>query len=363
MLSLSEEDYGFNKAQLRSEIWNLGIYLCHNELKDSGHLNMNNILKELPQNENKQIDILLSTYNGSKYLQELILSIINQTYQNWKLIIRDDGSTDGTIGVIKNFTNQFPNKIIYIDDHYNNFGPSQSFSKLMGYSKSNFIMFCDQDDIWLNNKIELTIKKMLLLEEESPSTPLLVHTDLTIVDKDLQVISNSFWNYQKLNPAYKNLNNLLIQNIATGCTMMINKRLKELAHPIPSQAIMHDWWIALVASIYSGVHHINTSLILYRQHDKNNIGVEKYSFNYLLNRYGNVNESIKRIIKQGNYLNTKYRDQLNKDQFKILESFIHLYHKNRLTRVVDLFICRFRKHGLLRNIGFIITMFFLKHKE
>lgn len=324
---------------------------------------MSNNFVKTSQNEDNQIDILLSTYNGNKYLQELLISIITQTYQNWQLIIRDDGSTDVTIDIIQRFAKKFPSKIIYIDDDYNNLGPSQSFSKLMQYSKANFIMFCDQDDIWLNNKIELTIEKMLLLEEESPITPLLVHTDLTVVDKDLQVISNSFLNYQKINPAYKNLNNLLLQNIATGCTMMINRQLKELAHPIPDQAIMHDWWIALVASIHSGVHHINASPILYRQHGENNIGAEKYSINYFLNRYGNVNESIKRIIKQGKYLSTRYRDQLNKDQCTLLESFINLIYKNRFTRLIEIFIYRFRKQGLLRNIGFIIIMFFLKQKK
>jgi glycosyltransferase involved in cell wall biosynthesis len=323
---------------------------------------MNDKLESL-QSENSRVNILLSTYNGEKYLKELMESIKNQTYQNWQLVIRDDGSTDRTIDFIQKFKNQFPNKIAYIDDQYINLGPSRSFSKLMEYSNANYIMFCDQDDIWLNNKIELTIEKMLLLEKQYPNKPLLVHTDLTVVDKDLQVISKSFWNYQRLNPSCQNLNRLLVQNVVTGCTLMINKPLMELAHPIPDKAIMHDWWIALVASIYFGIHYINVPTILYRQHDGNNIGAKRYSLNYFLTRYGKVNESIKRIIKQGEHLSTRYREQLNKDQFKILESFIHLHHKNRFTRVVDIFIYRFRKHGLLRNVGFIITMFLFNRKR
>jgi glycosyltransferase involved in cell wall biosynthesis len=312
---------------------------------------------------NIQIDILLSTYNGSKYIQELILSITRQTYRNWKLFIRDDGSTDGTVNIIQQFVMQFPNKIIIIDDHNNNLGPSQSFSKMMEYSNANFIMFCDQDDIWLSNKVEVTIEKMLRLERAFPNKLLLVHTDLTVVDRDLQVISKSFWNYQKLNPSYKYLNNLLTQNVVTGCTMMINKRLKELAHPIPDKAIMHDWWIALVASIDSGIYHINTSPILYRQHGENDVGAKRYSLKYFIKRYGNATESIERITEQGKLLRINYKTQLNKDQSKLVESFIDLNYKNRFTRLIDLFIYRLRKHGFLRNVGFIITMLFDKQKK
>lgn len=323
---------------------------------------MSHFIKSL-QNENDQIDILLSTYNGSRYLQELMISIINQTYQNWQLHIRDDGSTDDTIDIIRNFAMQFPNQIIYINDHYNNLGPSTSFSKLMEYSKANFIMFCDQDDIWLNNKVELTLEKMRLLEKETPNKPILVHTDMTVVDKDLQVISDSFWSFQGLNPSYQSLNHLLVQNMVTGCTMMINKRLKELTYPIPDQAIMHDWWIALVASIYSGIHHVNVPSILYRQHGENTIGANRYSLHYLLTRFGKVNESIKRIIIQGEHLSSRYGDHLNNDQYKLIESFLSLIHKNRFTRLIDIVIHRFRKHGLLRNVGFIITMFFLNQRN
>lgn len=315
---------------------------------------------------NKQIDILLSTYNGSKYLSELIESIINQTCNNWKLIIRDDGSEDSTVDVIKSFVIRFPDKIIYVKDKYNNLGPSQSFSKLMEYSNADYIMFCDQDDVWLNNKIELTIKKMLLLEVEFIHKPILIHTDLTIVNEELKVISNSFWNYQKLNPKYKKLNNILIQNIVTGCSMMINKKLKELAHPIPNEAIMHDWWIALVASIYSGIYEINSPLVLYRQHSKNNIGAKKYSLYNFITRFGKLNESHKsniNIIKQSNPLLLRYTDNLTIQQYNVINNFSNLLIKNRLNRLIDIIRFKYRKQGKIRNIGFFITMLLLNKKK
>ncbi len=315
---------------------------------------------ETPQGDHNQIDILLSTYNGAEYLDGLVMSILNQTYQNWRLLIRDDGSTDHTMDMILTYVKQYPNKIIYIDDNLANLGPSQSFSKLMDYSNADFIMFCDQDDVWIDHKIELTLEKMQSLEEIYPDKPLLVHTDLTVVDKDLQTIANSFWSYQRLNPNYNSLNYLLIQNIATGCTMMMNKQLKDLVLPVPNESIMHDWWIALVASIYAGVYHLNTSTVLYRQHGENNIGAKKYSLYYFLTRYGKLNESFKsnqRIIKQAESLIVKHKEQLNNQQYKLVNSFTSLFRKNRFHRLIDIYLYRYRKHGILRNIGFMFTMF------
>lgn len=116
------------------------------------------------QIDNHEVDIFLSTYNGSKYVSELIPSIINQTYQNWRFLIRDDGSTDDTIELIQKLRQQHPNKIIFINDSNNNLGPSQSFSKLMEYSSADYLMFCDQDDVLLSNKVEMTMREMKQLE-------------------------------------------------------------------------------------------------------------------------------------------------------------------------------------------------------
>jgi glycosyltransferase involved in cell wall biosynthesis len=323
---------------------------------------MNDNLVNITQYENRQIDILLSTYNGSKYLQELLLSLLGQTYKNWKLFIRDDGSTDRTMDIINHYTKEYPNKIIYINDTHHHLGTSQSFSKLLAYSQSEFIMFCDQDDVWLKYKIEVTLEKMVQLEKESPNQPLLVHTDLVVVDKDLQIISNSFWRYQKLNPSYDSLNNILVQNVVTGCTMMMNRRLKELSYPIADNAIMHDWWIALVASIYSGIYYVRVAPILYRQHDGNNIGAQGYTVRNFISRYDKVKDSIKNLFKQGNQLREIYNSHLNKDQFELIEKFLQMYGINKFARLKNMNTYGFKKHGVIRNLAFISIMFFIKEE-
>ena len=107
-------------------------------------------------------------------------------------------------------------------------------------------MFCDQDDIWLQKKIEHGLKKIIAMEAQYPNLPHLVFTDLTVVDKNLKIISDSSIKYQSLNINNINsLTNMLIENIVTGCTILMNKKAKEVSLPISHNAIMHDWWIAL----------------------------------------------------------------------------------------------------------------------
>jgi hypothetical protein len=140
-------------------------------------------------------------------------------------------------------------------------------------------MFCDQDDIWLPHKIAITFDKMFELEKKSSrEMPLLVFTDLTVVDEDGSVYADSIWEYQKLDPGnVSNLNRLLLQNIPTGCTIMINRSLREKASPIPADAAMHDWWTTLVATAFGTSGYVPESTILYRQHGLNVCGVEQWS--------------------------------------------------------------------------------------
>ena len=135
------------------------------------------------------IDILMATYNGGKYISEQINSILNQTYKEWTLYIRDDGSKDNTVDIIDDYCKKYPGKIIRIKDDKLGLGAKLNFSELMKYSKSNYCMFADQDDVWLNTKIEDTMNKMIEAENiHGKETPILVHTDLKVVDGNLNII-------------------------------------------------------------------------------------------------------------------------------------------------------------------------------
>jgi len=288
--------------------------------------------------KDQSIGILMATYNGENFIRDQIDSILNQTYNNWILVIHDDGSTDNTINIVKEYEKKYPNKILFIEDNIKCGGAKENFSHLIDLAKKNFnfdyIMFADQDDVWLPNKIEITLSKMLELEENfGNNVPIIVHTDLIVVDKDLNIIANSFWDYQKINPQNNNLNCLLLENTVTGCTMMINKCLLELLKtPFPREAIIHDWWIALVCVLHQGViFPLREKTVLYRQHDKNDTGAKGADLKNLLirlfeNPIGFLNKRISLSRKIKNQAKALYYENQNK-KIELLEEYIRIMNK------------------------------------
>lgn len=256
------------------------------------------------------IEILLSTFNSQLYLKDLLKSLNDQTYKDWRLLIRDDCSTDETISILKNYHKTDPTRIVFVDNEKRQLGPKESFEKLLEYSSAEYIMFCDHDDYWLPNKIQDSIDKIKELENTNAKRPSLVFTDLTIADQKLNTIHPSFWKYSKINP--RNIFNtyrLAINNPVVGCTLIINKAAKSLALPFPKDAIMHDWWIALKVSESGIADYLNKSTILYRQHSHNEIGAKKINSSHFKTRILNISQTINQNIaayKMLKYLSLDY---------------------------------------------------------
>lgn len=311
------------------------------------------------------VEILLSTYNGAPFIRELLDSVLAQSFRDWRLVARDDGSRDDTLAILKEYSKAHPGKIEIIKDTHKRLGPCQSFAVLLSKSKSDYVMFCDQDDIWLPEKIELTLKAMKGLEEKYEGIPLLVHTDMKVTDKDLKVLSKSFWKYQHINPAMKALNNLLVFNNVSGCTMMINGRLRELSQPIPKAAILHDWWIAIVASAFGRTEYVRKPTLLYRQHGANDAGAMKYSLKYFAGRLKNLKRSatlLKRIVGQSGAFVVKYSDMLSDDKLELANSFSTLLNKKRSERVKTLLKFNLKGYGRLRNLGILSLWLMIKQQ-
>lgn len=238
------------------------------------------------------IDILLTTYNGEKYLNELIESILVQNKYKFKLLIRDDGSVDGTVEIIKYYSKLYPNLIFYYEDKIGNIGSTPSFEYLLNLSTSDYIMFCDQDDIWLPNKIELSYEKIIEYEKKNPDIPLLVFTDMINVDKNLKIINNSFMKSHKFNRLdVDNVYKMFALSAVPGCTIMMNSKVKQYVLPIPN-FLVHDHWIATNIVYYGKVVYINKCTVLYRQHDVNSVGVKKINFFYFVRKIKNLKSLI-----------------------------------------------------------------------
>ena len=167
---------------------------------------------------NKTIDILLATYNGETFLEEQIDSLLAQSHHGWRLLVRDDGSSDGTREILENYRSRHPDLIIIIPSDGQNLGVCGNFSHLLEQTDAPYVMFCDQDDVWHHDKIETTLTKMRELERQhGESAPLLIHTDLMVVDAQLTVIGESLWRYQNTEPKrLTKLNRVLMQNFATA---------------------------------------------------------------------------------------------------------------------------------------------------
>jgi glycosyltransferase involved in cell wall biosynthesis len=240
-----------------------------------------------------KVEILLSTYNGSKHLDEQLTSLVNQTYQNFVVTIRDDDSKDNTREVISKFVHNYPGKFRLIDDGKGNLGSTLSFSTLLELSVENYVMLCDQDDFWLNDKIEVTYNAMRDLEKVYPGIPLMIFTDLTEVDETLNVINKSFFKSQKLFPEICNDPlKLVALNVVAGCTTMINKTALQYVLPLPSSKIIHDQWLAINIAHYGKISFIPTSTLLYRQHAQNVVGANSVSHWYFLKKIFNFKKQI-----------------------------------------------------------------------
>jgi len=257
--------------------------------------------------KNFKIDILLATYNGEKYISEQINSILDQTYSNWNIIIRDDGSTDNTLNIIDDFVAKHPSKITILNDNKGHLNSTLSFASLLENSQNDFIMLCDQDDVWVNNKIELTLKVMIEFVNQFGDIPLMVFTDLKEVDEELNIISESFIKSQKLDPTIiNNATKLAAMNVVAGCTTMINKKAIKYILPIHSKNIIHDQWMAVNIAKYGKIKFIDLTTILYRQHSKNALGSYNIRISYFLKKIMDPNRQL--MI---------YRDLLTGLNFKI----------------------------------------------
>ncbi|GGJ87635.1 glycosyltransferase family 2 protein [Parabacteroides faecis] len=221
------------------------------------------------------IAILMSTYNGECYLKDQIESILSQTYKDWILYIRDDGSTDRTIRIIKTYVGNYPDKIIYEYDRLGNLGSGRSFMKLLSSIDSDYYMFCDQDDVWLPSKIEKTYLKMKSLEMNHAHNAIAVFTNLYIVDKSLNIISDSLWKRCHRNPENVfDLYKLIVYGSPSyGCTMMFNRITKSLLFPYKNWKF-HDHWTILIVSHFGYAGFVDEPLIYYRQHGENVAGFQ-----------------------------------------------------------------------------------------
>ena len=225
--------------------------------------------------QNSAIAILMATYNGEKFLAEQIDSLLAQTCQDWHLYVHDDGSADDTLAIVRRYIRKYPEKISLFDYPAQG-GACRNFMSLLEKVEAQYYMFCDQDDVWINTKIEMELSEMVKLEKQNKGLPIIVNSDLTVVDADLQTIHPSYWQFQNIYPEFvKRLEDFSATNVVTGCTMLFNQQAKTIIQKPYHRAVMHDAWITLCVVANNGIlYNMETPTVLYRQHGNNAIGAK-----------------------------------------------------------------------------------------
>jgi len=300
------------------------------------------------------VQILLATYNSSQFLREQLDSILAQDRRDFEVLIRDGGSTDDTLEIISEYQRKHPETIRFLG-HFSSRAP-ENFAALLASSTAPLVMFSDHDDVWKPEKVRVTLEKYRELESEYGSeTPIMVFTDSEVVDSELNPISRSMIRFQNLNPHLLTLNRLIVQNVPSGNTMIVNRALVDLASPIPSSAVMHDHWLTLVAATMGKIGFLPEQTIYYRQHSNNVYGASNYSFSTFLHKMRLGRERIRsrflQNINQAVAFGCRYAGSLGKTDRKMLEELkgyplLGFWARRRVLWKYGIW-----KSGVWRNIG------------
>lgn len=301
-----------------------------------------------------KVDIVMSVNNEELYIVEMLESVQAQTFQNWRLFIRDNASTDNTADIIKKFTTE-DNRIFLLEDNRSILPLYLSFQEALKSTSSDYIMFADGDDVWFPQKIKKSLEHIIGIESSSDGrkVPALVFTDLSIVDENLNSISDSMWALERINPARTKLRQLLMQDTGCGNTYIFNRALLDLSLTMKAGCNMHDIWFSLVASCFGSISYLPESTMLYRQHSGNECGSR--SFRFKINHYrknkGLLMErmNIKYDMAE-NFLN-EYSGQLTPTDLQTLNAFIGMRYNSWVKKRYIMFRHGLFMHSWIKNLA------------
>ena len=319
--------------------------------------------------------VILCTYNGEKYLEKQIKSIMEQDREDFCLLYSDDGSSDSTKAILQSLQERYGKKMLAFPRSMKSGSPAKHFLSILSalakgevyIENLEYIFLADQDDCWFPDKLSKTIS--VIKEEErkfGESLPILCHTDCTLVNAKGELLAKSYRSYQKLPGASYRFSRLLLQNHVTGASVGINKALLQYCKEIPEQVKMHDHWLALLANCFGEIQYLPYASYAYRQHEENVLGAKKASVlkeceerlaaSKEKDKEDAIHSSYRALFSQGRELKRLFGDLLPEIKRKVLEAFLSLEGKSRLGKITTMALFGIYPYPLYRGIGAMLFL-------
>lgn len=293
--------------------------------------------------------VLLGTLNGSRFLQQQLDSIALQSHSNWHLFVADDGSRDDTLAIVQSFAEDHPDRVRIVGGAPTGSARDNFFRLLQAAGRAPYFAFCDQDDVWSADKLERLTRQCQQLEAQHRDQPCLVYSDLSVVDEQLGLLNASFMEQIRASPRGITYKTLLAENAIPGCAMLFNAALADKFRAQAfdaTKAIMHDWWLALLASAVGHISYVPDPLVKYRQHATNTLGtVDRSGLRFTLSKLfqGDRSAALQTYTQAAAFLDA-YAGLLNPGVHEDMRVFSSLSHRRKLVRVWLLL-----KHGTLKQ--------------
>ena len=304
-------------------------------------------------------EIALATYNGRRFLPELLLSIANQSLRPERILLADDGSTDGTRDLVSSLCDALCLPVVWCtgDEHL---GACANFGRALLRTQEQYVFLADQDDVWDHNKAQRTLEAVLRAEQRwGSAAPVLAHSDLRIVDEELGLLANSYFLKQGLTESRVGFCDLLLQNVVIGCTTAVNRPLLEKALPIPTGAAMHDWWLALVAAAFGHIETIAETTIAYRQHGGNEVGARRIDADFirkkvheLRSRSECASKVLSPVVTQAQAWIQRFGAMPDGRGGALVRELCSFRTQTGTERIKRALLLGARRHGLLRTVAF-----------
>lgn len=275
----------------------------------------------------------MATYNGASYIENQLLSLIGQSHKTWRLLIHDDGSTDNSISIIKKIA-AIDDRVILIEDEVVCGGSAKNFLHLLSYVKSDFVAFCDQDDIWFEKKLEILFNTI-----KSAEIPTAVYCNAYGYD-GTKIITDKVTLFHR-----KNLNDSLFLNGGVqGCCMVLNRRLLDFTKDLPDYIYMHDHYFTIAAIVFGKLQYIDNALMFYRQHSNNVTGNIPINFWQRIRTFVFSTQTVieKRHYEANVSFYLKFKHLMSDKQKQLFESYISFPDKNWFGKIIAIFANNFK---------------------